>query len=172
MERKKVVLASRCLSGACCRHNGKADLTHLRRLREVARHFGLSDTSFVLVCPPELAGLGTPRVPVRLRAGKIWERGIVFGVDLTKKYREGARLALKRAEAFEVVAVALLANSPSCDPDYGLFGRQASSLGVPVVTFGELLGREHLLSDIGGGVKGSACKPLAVPKPDQAKLFL
>ena len=98
------VLVSACLAGVACRYNGLG-APHPAVLRLVGQGRAL------LVCPEVLGGLGIPRAPVELRAGRALERG---GRDLTAAFEAGARKALELALAAGCSRAILKARSPSC----------------------------------------------------------
>lgn len=101
------------------------------------------------VCPEVMAGLGTPREPIRLAGGNgaaFWDGAATVknrrGEDLGPLLREGAeacRAALRRAG---VEAFVFMEGSPSCGVyRTTLAGRR---LGKPPGVFGALLLREDL----------------------------
>ena len=98
------LLVSSCLLGTPCRYDGrsKADA----RVRALAGRYEL-----ISVCPEQLGGLPTPRVPSE-RSG---ERVITAdGRDATAEYRRGAEAALALCLQHGCAAAVLKEKSPSC----------------------------------------------------------
>ena len=98
------LLVSACLLGEPCRYDGrsKADA----RVLALAEKYEL-----IPVCPEQLGGLPTPRVPSE-RSG---ERVITAdGRDVTENYRCGAEAALALCVEGGCKAAVLKEKSPSC----------------------------------------------------------
>lgn len=101
---KPQILVSACLCGEPCRYDGKSSrLEELARLREV----GLA----LAVCPERDGGLGVPRPPCELQAGRALTRE---GQDCTAAFMAGSRLALALAEKYGISRAVLKDKSPSC----------------------------------------------------------
>ena len=108
-----MILVSKCLTGACCRYDGgsKPDAGVMALVA-----MGLA----VPVCPEELGGLKSPRLPAELQAPAedvIEGRGRVIlrdGTDVTEQFIKGAAAALKIAKACGAKRAILKAKSPSC----------------------------------------------------------
>ena len=98
----KNVLVSLCLLGARCRYDGRSKPVPLSVPE---------DWELVPVCPEQLGGLPTPRVPAEIRGERVMTRD---GRDVTAEYRRGAEEALKIAEIFHCDTAILKENSPSC----------------------------------------------------------
>lgn len=123
----EVVLVSACLLGVNCRHEGGHaycpevvdDLFH--------RHF-------IPVCPEQLGGLPTPRIPASIQGGdgrEVWQ-GIArvinkAGEDVTAAFLKGAKEVLNIAQMAKVKRAILKDHSPSC-------GCQAIYRGEELVT--------------------------------------
>ncbi len=108
------VLVSACLAGFACRYDGQQ-----RPHPEVVRLF--REGRAVAVCPEELGGLGTPRLPAGLEGGggaEVWAGKArvlnCLGSDVTEAFRSGAREALRRAREGRVRLAILKQHSPSC----------------------------------------------------------
>src|SRR3989442_841507 len=108
------VLVSACLAGRECTYQG----TH-RAHKEVLDL--VASGRAVLVCPEEEGGLPTPRPEAEIGGGS----GIdvldgrtrvvdVDGVDVTKEYTAGARIAVERADQKGCRVAILKARSPAC----------------------------------------------------------
>jgi len=111
---REVVLVSACLCGVCCRFDGKDDLSDELMDR-------LADCLVVPVCPEQLGGLATPRVPADFRDGsgpealdgqaRLVRRD---GVGVTDAFVRGAREALKIAARVGARRAFFHERSPSC----------------------------------------------------------
>ncbi len=98
------ILVSKCLAGFCCRYDGKSNLVpEIRQLVE--------DGLAVCVCPEELGGLLTPRVPSERSGEAVISR---TGLDVSAEFRAGAQAALKLAREHGCRTAILKARSPSC----------------------------------------------------------
>lgn len=100
------ILVSACLLGLCCRYDGKekADGRVLELLKR-------DDILLIPVCPEQLGGMETPRLPSERRGEAVVNRS---GEDVTEYYRKGAAQALKLAELYGCKAAILKERSPSC----------------------------------------------------------
>ena len=99
-----MILVSACLLGCACRYDGQSKPNPLAQ--ELARR-GLA----VPVCPEQLGGLTTPRLPSERRGEQVVMRD---GRDVTAEYRRGAEEALRLAELYGCRAAVLKERSPSC----------------------------------------------------------
>ena len=102
----KHLLISACLLGLSCRYDGqRRPLPALAALME----------QFVLVpvCPEQLGGLKTPRLPAERLGNRVVN---TVGEDLTAEYARGAREVLRMAKLFDCTTAILKARSPSCGP--------------------------------------------------------
>lgn len=98
------ILISGCLLGLKCRYDGKE-----KKLSEIEKLIGLYN--LIPVCPEQLGGLPTPRIP----AERVKDRVITqVGVDVTKEYQIGAEEALKIAKLYNCKKAILKEKSPSC----------------------------------------------------------
>lgn len=98
------ILISACLLGVSCRYDG-ASKAHPEILRLMERH------TLVPVCPEQLGGLATPRIPAERRGEGVFTRD---GVDVTEAYRRGAEETLRLCRLFGCEAAVLKERSPSC----------------------------------------------------------
>ena len=97
-------MVSACLMGAGCRYDGKSNrIPQLDRLMELH--------TCVPVCPEQLGGLTTPRVPAEQRGEQVIDRE---GRDVTAAFRRGAEEAVRLAELCGCCAALLKERSPSC----------------------------------------------------------
>ena len=108
------MVVSACLAGRACRYDGSANAN------EVVETLVASGRA-VLVCPEVAGGLPTPRPPAEIIGGTgadvLAGRARVVtraGQDVTERYVEGARRALRTAQAAGARVAVLKARSPSC----------------------------------------------------------
>ncbi len=98
------ILVSACLLGTACRYDGKSVpcpplLEQLGNLR------------LIPVCPEQLGGLPTPRIPCERQGERVISK---TGTDTTAQYHRGAQQALQLAVLFGCKAALLKERSPSC----------------------------------------------------------
>jgi uncharacterized protein YbbK (DUF523 family) len=156
------LFCSSCLLGKKCLYHGWIATFAQPALRDLALH----GVRIVDACPEMLGGLPCPRGPSYVSNGIVTQSVGRSGRDVTPQFVLGARLALEILEAAHPVAALLLKNSPSCDPGFGIFGRQAVRL-VKVVSAKRGLDWEAELQGVlqlpdlgvaGGGVDRKAVK--------------
>ena len=101
---REKLLVSACLLGENCKYNGGNNYSpDVERLRE---RFEL-----VSVCPEQLGGLPTPRVPSERVGERVLTRD---GQDVTEAFRQGAERTLDIARAEGAVKAVFQVRSPSC----------------------------------------------------------
>ena len=108
-----MIIVSKCLTGCPCRYDGRSkpdpEITALVERGEA-----------VAVCPEQLGGLPTPRVPSELTGtGEDVLNGLAKAVsrdgrDVTQEFVRGAYLALDEAMRVGADRAVLKARSPSC----------------------------------------------------------
>lgn len=104
---KKKLLVSACLIGINCRYDGKHNLIPDDKLRELKVYFDL-----IPVCPEQLGGLSTPRLPAEIQAdGKVLRND---DADVSDNFSRGADAAMSIAEEVGGDLALLKAHSPSC----------------------------------------------------------
>ncbi len=81
MNKKSKKLCSACLLGMRCRYDGKSK-PNKKVLSLVSRE------TLILVCPEQLGGLSTPRVPAEQKSDKIITKN---GDDVTDSFKLGAQ---------------------------------------------------------------------------------
>ncbi len=132
------ILISACLLGVRCRYDGqsKACPAALELLK---------DHALIPVCPEQLGGLPTPRLPAEIQGNKVINRD---GVDVTAPYQKGAEEAARLYQLFHCDCAILKARSPSCGcgqvydgsffgtlvPGDGITAQALKRLGVRVLT--------------------------------------
>lgn len=101
---KPPLLISACLLGVPCRYDGASKpIIEIDQL--TARY------TLIPVCPEQLGGLPTPRVPSERQAGLVITRD---GRDVTESCLRGAQEALRIARITGCTTALLKAKSPSC----------------------------------------------------------
>lgn len=109
-----MIIASACLCGVDCKYSGGNNLNE-----DIYKLF--KEGKVVLVCPEQMGGLKTPRVPAEIVGGDgsdvLEGRAQVLtkeGQDVTKEFIKGAEETLKLANALKPEKIILKAKSPSC----------------------------------------------------------
>lgn len=132
----KKLLCSACLFGVCCRYDGKGK--HQPGIKELAEKYQL-----IPVCPEQLGGLPTPRIPAERVGDKVINRE---GEDVTAQFQKGAAEALHIGEISGFDGALLKLRSPSCGkgmiydgsftgslrPGDGVFAQLLQEKGIPV----------------------------------------
>ena len=104
---KEKLLISACLLGVSCRYDGQDNKLLQDKLNYLHKHFIL-----IPICPEQLGGLSTPRLPAEIQIdGKVIRQD---GVDVSEAFQRGAEEGLKIAHIFNCKLALLKANSPSC----------------------------------------------------------
>jgi uncharacterized protein YbbK (DUF523 family) len=108
-----MIAASACLLGYRCRYDGRASPS--KDLVDRA-----AKEAILPICPEQLGGLPTPRIPCELQGGDGFDvlegRAIVVdrvGNDMTESFLGGAHAALKKLKGNNVQLCFLKAKSPS-----------------------------------------------------------
>lgn len=149
------LLVSACLLGIPCRYDGAEK--EYDGIRELMKHHVL-----IPVCPEQLGGLATPRLPAERVGNQVVNRE---GEDVTADFLKGAELALRLAKLYDCKYAILKQRSPSCGSgqiyDGSFSGRLTEGDGMTA----ELL-KKHGIQVIGendlaklDGIK----KPLRLP---------
>lgn len=101
---KESILVSACLLGVRCRYDGgsKPQEPILRLMEKY---------TLIPVCPEQLGGLSTPRLPSERIADRVVMND---STDVTEAYRRGAEEALRLARLFGCKLAVLKERSPSC----------------------------------------------------------
>ena len=98
------LLVSACLAGENCKYNGGNN-----RNEKVLAMF--ADNEVITICPEQMGGLPTPRIPSEICNGEVVNRS---GVSVDREYRLGAAKALKIAKREQPDLIILQSRSPSC----------------------------------------------------------
>ena len=97
-------MVSACLAGENCKYNGGNN-----RDEKVLKLMEGNDV--ITVCPEELGGLPTPRIPSEIREGVVMTKD---GRNVDAEFRAGARRCLELAEKEQPDLIILQPRSPSC----------------------------------------------------------
>ncbi|EOD00929.1 DUF523 domain-containing protein [Caldisalinibacter kiritimatiensis] len=102
-------IISACLAGVNCKYNGGNNLN-----KEVLKL--VQKGKAILVCPEQLGGLSTPRLPCEITYDSNGGLKVINkeGEDVTKEFVKGAEEALKIAKLVDAKIAILKARSPSC----------------------------------------------------------
>ena len=97
-------IVSACLCGINCKYNGRNNLNPavLKLVKE---------GKAIPVCPEQLGGLPTPRIPSERKDGKVINKE---GIDVTKNFQDGANEVLKLCKELNIKTCILKSKSPSC----------------------------------------------------------
>lgn len=98
------ILVSACLLGKNCKYNGGNNLNQ-GVLEFIEGH------EVIGVCPEQLGGFSTPRLPAEIVAGLVTNKE---GVSVDNEFRKGAQEALAVALENKVDLAILQSRSPSC----------------------------------------------------------
>lgn len=98
------ILVSACLLGKNCKYNGGNNLNQ-GVLDFIEGH------EVIGVCPEQLGGLSTPRLPAEIVDGVVTNKE---GVSVDAEFRKGAQAALAAALENKVDLAILQSRSPSC----------------------------------------------------------
>lgn len=125
-----MILVSACLLGLNVRYDGGS------ARQELLYRFARSG-AFIPICPEQLGGLTTPRVPAEIQGGS--GRDVIGGAarvsgsdgtDVTLPFVKGAREALQIARILPVTGAILKERSPSCGVNQIYDGTFQSGLQV------------------------------------------
>jgi len=97
-------IVSACLAGINCRWDGES--RHCQKVIELVKQ-----GKAIPVCPEQLGGLPTPRIPQEQKENKVFRKD---GVEVTTQFEKGAQKALKIALLANCDEAILKSKSPSC----------------------------------------------------------
>ncbi|MFC1697638.1 DUF523 domain-containing protein [Nanoarchaeota archaeon] len=98
-------LVSACLIGCQCRYNGKSK-TDERILKLIE-----NGETLIPICPEQLGGLPTPRLPSEQKDDKVFTNE---GKEVTENFLRGAEETLRIAKLLKIKEAILKQKSPSC----------------------------------------------------------
>lgn len=98
------IIVSACLLGENCKYNGGNN-----RCQKVIDF--MKDHEVIPVCPEQMGGLSTPRLPAEICNGKVVN---TKGISVDAEFRKGAETALKIALEEGATQAILQPRSPSC----------------------------------------------------------
>lgn len=99
-----IIIVSACLAGVPCRFDGLSK--SYERIKELVKN-----EKTILVCPEQLGGLTTPRVPSEIKGEKVFSK---TGTDVTAQFNRGAEITLALAKEYGCKSAILKSRSPSC----------------------------------------------------------
>ncbi|WP_078554104.1 DUF523 domain-containing protein [Bacillus alkalicellulosilyticus] len=134
-----MIMISSCIAGLATRYDGKD-------ARVEAIEALVAEGKAMLVCPEQLGGLPTPRLPAEIVGGDGYDvldgRARVVnsaGEDVTKQFIAGAYQSLKIAQKIRATEAILKENSPSCGSgniyDGTFTGNKVDGIGVTAALF-------------------------------------
>ena len=98
------IMVSACLAGENCKYNGGNN-----RNEKVLQL--MAENEVITVCPEQLGGLPTPRVPSEIAGGVVTARD---GRNVDREFRAGAARCLEIAMREQPELIILQSRSPSC----------------------------------------------------------
>ena len=129
-----MIIVSACLADIHCRYDGES-----KPCEAVIRL--VAEGKAIPVCPEQLGGLPTPRLPAEQVGDRVIRKD---GVDVTAQFERGAQEALKIARLVGAKTAILKARSPSCGcgkiHDGSFTGRLVDGNGI----FAELCIKDRL----------------------------
>lgn len=97
-------IVSACLAGINCMWDGKNHAC--QKVVDMVKN-----GQAIPVCPEQLGGLPTPRIPAEQKGKKVFRKD---GNDVTQEFRRGAEEAFKITKMVNCKEAILKARSPSC----------------------------------------------------------
>ena len=150
-------LISACLCGVNCKYNG------LNNYNEICEKL-LASGKAILVCPEQLGGLPTPRIPSEIIGNSLDildGKGEVVNKersDVTAQFIKGAKETLDIAKKLNIKTAILKDGSPSCGVNYiydGNFsGTKIKGMGVTAQLLKESLIDVISEDELGGIIDG------------------
>ena len=98
------IMVSACLTGENCKYNGGNN-----RNEKILRL--MADNDVITVCPEQMGGLPTPRVPAEIKDGVVTAGD---GRIVDAQFRDGAAKCLRIAVREQPDLIVLQSRSPSC----------------------------------------------------------
>lgn len=104
---KEALIVSACLLGIPCRYDGNSNSLPAELIDKLREHYLL-----IPVCPEQLGGLSTPRIPAEImQDGSLINKA---GEDVTQAFERGAAAALDIARLNGCRLACMKDGSPSC----------------------------------------------------------
>jgi len=97
-------IVSACLAGINCRWDGKSN--PCQKVMDLVKQ-----GKAIPVCPEQLGGLITPRLPAEQKGNKVFTKD---GKEVTTQFEKGAENAFKIAKQVNCTEAILKSRSPSC----------------------------------------------------------
>ena len=133
------MIVSACLLGINCKYNGESNYN--QRILELTKN-----ERVIPVCPEQLGGLTTPRLPCEIVMVNGEKRVMrKDGVDVTEAFLKGAEETLKIAKLFDVKKAILKTKSPSCGSCQIYDGTFGGGLVEGSGVAADLLAKNHVL---------------------------
>ncbi len=107
----KKVLISSCLLGVNVKYNGGNNSILENKFIQILQ----KQNCIISICPEVDGGLSVPRIQVELVGNKAINKE---GIDKTKEFKYGAKLALDKALSEGVKMAIMKSKSPSCGKDF------------------------------------------------------
>ena len=98
------IMVSACLAGENCKYNGGNNRNE--KVQQL-----MSEHEVITVCPEQMGGLPTPRVPSEVKEGIVTARD---GRNVDREFRTGAAKCLEIALREQPDLIVLQSRSPSC----------------------------------------------------------
>ncbi len=98
------IMVSACLAGENCKYNGGNNLSE--KVLQL-----MAGNEVISVCPEQMSGLPTPRVPAEICGGVVTAKD---GRNVDKEFRAGAAMCLELALREKPDMIVLQSRSPSC----------------------------------------------------------
>ncbi|MCK4654703.1 MAG: DUF523 domain-containing protein [Candidatus Cloacimonetes bacterium] len=99
-----MIIVSACLAGIKCTYDS-GDNANQKVIEMIKKGFAIP------VCPEQLGGLPTPRIPAEISENKIINKN---GEDVSNYFKKGAKETLRIAELIDCKKAILKQCSPSC----------------------------------------------------------
>lgn len=99
-----MILVSACLCGINCKYNGSNNYNE--KIFDLVK-----EGKAIPICPEQLGGLTTPRVPSEIKNGKVINKE---GIDVTDNFIKGANEVLELTKKLNIKKAILKSKSPSC----------------------------------------------------------
>jgi len=115
---KEYILVSSCLAGLNCKYNGENNKND-----DILRF--IKEKNTILVCPEQLGGLSTPRIPAEILADKVIDKN---AKDVSLNFIRGAEETLKIAQLYNCKKAVLKAKSPSCASSFVYDGSHSGKI--------------------------------------------